>query len=92
VTKKYDAFISYSTERDDKMAAALEAKLTRYAVPWYKPSKVRIFRDKTALTASALEPALHRAPGAVNTADRPCVARGRQVGLGEPGDRLVAVE
>ena len=49
---KYDAFISYSHSVDDELAPALQRALHRFAKPWYKRRALRVFRDKTSLTAS----------------------------------------
>ena len=48
----YNAFISYSHEADDKMAPALQHGIMRYAIPWYKRSKLNIFRDESSLSIS----------------------------------------
>ena len=47
----YNAFISYS-HVDIKMAAALEKGLMRFAIPWYRQSKLNIFRDESNLSVT----------------------------------------
>lgn len=51
----YDAFISYSHNTDNTLAAALQSALHRFAKPWYKLRALHIFRDQTNL---AVNPAL----------------------------------
>lgn len=48
----YNAFISYSHEADYQKSIALQKGLMRYALPWYKPSKLNIFRDEDDLSVS----------------------------------------
>ena len=48
----YKAFISYSHSLDDTLAAALQRALHRLARPWYQLRALRIFRDKTNLSAT----------------------------------------
>lgn len=62
----YKAFISYSHEGDARLAEALQVELQRYAKPWRKLRSIRVFRDKTGLTANpalwqAIETALNSA-------------------------------
>jgi WD40 repeat protein len=47
---RYDAFISYSHQKDKVLAKALHAELEKFARPWYKPRVLRIFRDETNLS------------------------------------------
>lgn len=49
---KYNAFISYSHAADGKMAPALQHGLMRYAIPWYKRSKLNIFVDESNLSVT----------------------------------------
>jgi len=49
---RYDGFISYSHAADADLAASVQAALQGFARPWYKTYAVRIFRDKTGLSAS----------------------------------------
>jgi WD40 repeat protein len=49
---KYQAFISYSHDRDERLAAALQSSLSRFAKPWYRLRTMRIFRDRTTLSAN----------------------------------------
>ena len=49
---KYRAFISYSHTSDARLAAALQSSLGRIAKPWYRLRNMRVFRDKTGLSAN----------------------------------------
>lgn len=53
----YKAFVSYSHDSDERLAALLQSSLGRFAKPWYRLRSMRIFRDKTSLSAN---PALWR--------------------------------
>ena len=58
----YQAFISYSHAADGHLAPALQRGLQSLAKPWYRRRALRIFRDKTSLSASPeLWPAIERA-------------------------------
>ena len=58
----YNAFISYSHAADGKLAPAIQSALQRLAKPWYRRSKIRIFRDQTSLSANpALWPSIEKA-------------------------------
>jgi WD40 repeat protein len=48
----YDAFISYSHAQSGLVAQALQRDLERFAKPWYRARRLRIFRDQTNLAAS----------------------------------------
>jgi hypothetical protein len=48
----YKAFISYSHAADGKLAPAVQSALHRFAKPWYRVRAVRVFRDKTNLSAN----------------------------------------
>jgi WD40 repeat protein len=48
----YDAFISYSHAADGKLAPALQSGLQAFARPWNRLRAIRVFRDKTDLTAN----------------------------------------
>ena len=48
----YDAFVSYSHHADGQLAPALQQALQTMAKPWYRRRALRIFRDKTSLTAT----------------------------------------
>jgi TIR domain-containing protein len=64
---KYDAFISYSQKADGQLAGHLQRVLSRLGKPWYQPRGLRIFRDKTTLSATPhLWPAI---AGALDDAD-----------------------
>jgi hypothetical protein len=49
---RYDAFISYSHAAGRLVAVALQRELERFAAPWYRPRRLRIFRDQSDLAAS----------------------------------------
>ncbi|MFG2003073.1 toll/interleukin-1 receptor domain-containing protein [Spirillospora sp. NPDC048911] len=51
-TSGYDAFISYSHQRDGALAEALGSELQRFARPWYRARALRVFRDQTNLAAA----------------------------------------
>ncbi len=58
----YDAFISYSHAADGRLAPGLQAGLQSLAKPWYRRRALRIFRDKSSLSASpGLWPSIERA-------------------------------
>lgn len=58
----YKAFISYSHSADGRLAPAVQAGLHRFAKPWYRMRALRVFRDKTSLSASPeLWPSIERA-------------------------------
>jgi WD40 repeat protein len=48
----YIAFLSYSHAEDTRLAGAIQLALHRFARPWYKPYALRVFRDKTSLSAN----------------------------------------
>lgn len=48
----YDAFISYSHAADGELAPALQAGLQSLGKPWYRRRALRVFRDKTSLSAT----------------------------------------
>lgn len=48
----YDAFISYSHEADERIAASMRSALHRFAKPWYMPRALRIFLDRASLSAT----------------------------------------
>jgi WD40 repeat protein len=59
---RYDAFVSYSRAADGLLAPALQAGLQTLGKPWYARRALRVFRDKTSLSASpGLWPAIERA-------------------------------
>lgn len=49
---QYQAFLSYSHDPDERLAESLQSSLSRFATPWYRLSTMRIFRDKTSLSAN----------------------------------------
>lgn len=48
----YDAFISYSHSHDGVLAPKLQARLERFAKPWYRVRALRVFCDTANLTAN----------------------------------------
>src|SRR5262245_35561959 len=48
----YNAFISYSHAADARLAPALRTALHAFARPWNRMRALRVFRDKTSLSAS----------------------------------------
>jgi WD40 repeat protein len=48
----YKAFLSYSHAEDAQLASSIQEALHRFARPWYKTYAVRVFRDKTGLSAN----------------------------------------
>lgn len=58
----YTAFLSYSHAADGRLAPAIQSGLHHFAKPWYRLRALRVFRDKTSLSASpALWPSIERA-------------------------------
>lgn len=49
---EFDAFMSYSHAMDGRLAPQLQSALQRFARPWFRRRALRIFRDKSNLTAS----------------------------------------
>ena len=57
----HDAFISYSHAADGQLAPSLQQALQRLAKPWYRTRALRVFRDKTSLSAApALWPSIEK--------------------------------
>ncbi len=50
--EKYDAFISYSHKLDEELAKRLQPGIERFAKPWYRMRRLRVFRDDASLSAS----------------------------------------
>lgn len=50
--KGNNAFISYSHAVDGRLAPALQKAIKRFAIPWYKRSKLEIFIDESSLSVS----------------------------------------
>jgi WD40 repeat protein len=48
---RYSGFISYSHAADGRLAQELQHALHRFAKPWYRKRQLRLFRDKTSLSA-----------------------------------------
>jgi WD40 repeat protein/tetratricopeptide (TPR) repeat protein len=58
----YSAFVSYSHAADGKLAPAVQHALHAFAKPWYKLRSLRVFRDKTSLSATpGLWPSIQQA-------------------------------
>ncbi len=51
-TMQYKAFISYSHDADGELASKLHSSLHSFAKPWYRLRAIRVFRDKTSLSAN----------------------------------------
>jgi WD40 repeat protein len=63
-TSRYRGFLSYSHASDARLAAALQQSLSRIARPWYRLRTMRVFLDKTSLSANpALWPTIEEALG-----------------------------
>jgi len=48
----YAAFLSYSHAADRELAAAMQRALHRIGKPWYRPPRIKIFRDEASLSAN----------------------------------------
>jgi WD40 repeat protein len=48
----YKAFLSYSHAADGALAPRLQSSLHQFAKPWHQLRAIRIFRDRTSLSAS----------------------------------------
>ncbi|MEV0701733.1 hypothetical protein AB0I53_27990 [Saccharopolyspora sp. NPDC050389] len=48
---QYDAFLSYSHALNQRLAPAVQNELQSFAKPWYRRRSLRIFRDRTSLSA-----------------------------------------
>ena len=58
----FDAFMSYSHAADGQLAPALQRGLHKLGKAWYRKRALRVFRDKTSLSANpALWPSIERA-------------------------------
>jgi WD40 repeat protein len=56
---QYSAFLSYSHTADGKLSPALQTALHQFAKPWYRLRAIRVFRDKSSLSANpALWPSI----------------------------------
>ncbi len=67
---RFDAFISYSHRADDDIAPSLRHGLQRLAKPWYRRRAMRVFLDRTNMSAdpalwSAITQALDTSKGFV---------------------------
>lgn len=49
---RYHGFLSYSHAADGTLAPHLQSALHRFAKPWYRLRAIRVFRDKTSLSAT----------------------------------------
>ena len=62
VSLPYHAFLSYSHQTDQEFALRLRTELQKLAKPWYRLRSVRVFLDKTSLSANpALWPTIEKA-------------------------------
>lgn len=52
MSKKYDAFISYSHSADGKFAPSLQEALQKLAKPWHRRKALEVFRDDTGLSVN----------------------------------------
>lgn len=60
--ERYKGFLSYSHAADGTLAPKLQSALHQFAKPWHRLRAVRIFRDKTSLSADpALWPSIETA-------------------------------
>jgi WD40 repeat protein len=50
--QRYDGFISYSRALDGTLAPTLQSALERFAKPWYRLRRLRVFRDDASLSAN----------------------------------------
>ncbi|UOY00194.1 TIR domain-containing protein [Blastococcus sp. PRF04-17] len=50
--EQFDVFISYSHAADGHLAPALQSGLQTLGKPWYRRRALRVFRDKTSLSAT----------------------------------------
>jgi hypothetical protein len=90
-SSSYDAFVSYSHAADGRLAPALQAGLQSLAKPWYGRRALRVFRDKTSLSASpALWPAIERALAQASYFVLLASPEAAGLSLGGPGGSLVA--
>jgi WD40 repeat protein len=48
----YDVFISYSQDGDARVAEAVRDALTRFAKPWWRRRALRVFLDRSVLSAN----------------------------------------
>jgi WD40 repeat protein len=63
-TYDFDAFVSYSHAMDGKLAPSVQGELQRFAKPWYRPRAIRVYLDRTSLSADPrLWPAIERGLG-----------------------------
>ena len=64
IKPRYQGFLSYSHASDARLADSLHQSLSRIARPWYRLRSMRIFLDKTNLSANpALWPTIEEALG-----------------------------
>ena len=87
----YKAFMSYSHAADGRLAPALQSALHRFVKPWYRLRTIRVFRDKTSLSANpALWPSIEMA---LNDSEYFLLLASPEaagIALGAERDRLVA--
>lgn len=52
MSKRYDAFISYSHSADGRFAPSLQEALQKLAKPWHRRKALEVFRDDTGLSVN----------------------------------------
>jgi hypothetical protein len=50
---RYDAFVSYARVSESHLVSALHTHVERFATPWYRRRRVRIYRDVTSIGLNA---------------------------------------
>ncbi|MFI2409891.1 hypothetical protein [Streptomyces sp. NPDC018947] len=50
--RRYDVFVSYSQNLDRDVATVFQRGMENFGRPWYRPTRLRVFRDMTHLSAS----------------------------------------
>src|SRR4051794_27616722 len=51
-SSSYDAFLSYGHAASGRLAPAVQHALQSLGKPWYRRRALRVFRDRTSLTAT----------------------------------------
>lgn len=49
---RYQVFVSFCHEPDERLSASLQSSLSRFAKPWYRLRAMRVFRDESSLSAN----------------------------------------
>ena len=50
-TERYDAFVSYAHEQQD-LVDRMQRDVERFAKPWWRSRRMRLYRDRTTMTAT----------------------------------------